>query len=119
MKRYIFLLALPYVVALSSYSCETNYLLVPDLNCGKDLYRIEFKGKLWTACDPKEACEDLAAALNEAHEQRTHPKNEITGETDDEGKLLYWKTANPEKQIRRPEPFDYDGACRGSCSEDK
>ena len=90
--KYAWLLVLPYVVTVTTYSFTssgypryTNYR-VDEIN---------FHGN-------KEQAEDLAAALNEAHERRTHTKNEITGVTDDKGKLLYWKGTTD---------FNYPTAC--------
>lgn len=55
MKRYLWLLALPYVVTVSSQSTLGWYYKVGNAPClGSLTY-----------------CEDLSAALNEAHERRT------------------------------------------------
>lgn len=91
MKRFYWLLALPYVAQGSPQAYLKDNVLyeggyhVGSIECGLN----------------KEECEDLAAALNEAHSRRVS----------EEAKNLYWKPAKPEKEIKRPEPFDYKSAC--------
>lgn len=133
MRRLAWLLALPYVVRMSSFPCPSRTYEIRLPECGKEIYHIEFKGKGWSGCDPKETCEDFAAALNEAHERRTekllvHREKEPAFEE----QYLHWKESKKAEWLNAtPVPckegskekncvgFDYKKACEGSCSEDK
>lgn len=131
MRRLVWLLALPYVVVSSrtittsgKYEFWTTYTHVSKsdnkfgfMECGND----------------KDLCDDLAAALNEAHERRTekllvHREKEPAFEE----QYLHWKESKKAEWLNAtPVPckegskekncvgFDYKKACEGSCSEDK
>jgi hypothetical protein len=79
MKRWAWLLALPWAVSVDTGPCSGEsglYAWVSSLPyCGK-IY-ISFNGKYELLCDGEDACQDLAAALNEAHE-RLHPTRTVT-----------------------------------------
>ena len=59
--KWALLLALPYVVTVSTYEYERVYE-VGDIRCGWDVMAFAPK--------PQPECEDLAVALNEAHSHR-------------------------------------------------
>lgn len=80
MKRFYWLLALPYVVKVS-YSIPKN---IPT-------YSVELMPRYEFGCgQDKDFCEDLAAALNEAHE-RNNPKGHGVWEKYPKKEDLYWK----------------------------
>lgn len=88
MKLPLWMLALPWVVAVSTdttcihrsacsdngtgYSMCLAVILPPD--CGpRQLIHLDYDGNERLSCVDKESCEDMAYALNEAHEKRTRP----------------------------------------------
>lgn len=93
MKRFYWLLALPYVVQGSPQAYLKDNILyeggyhVGSIECGLN----------------KEECEDLAVALNEAHEWRLYPNGRIDPGPQTQ---FYWK----DSQGKKPK-FDYKSAC--------
>lgn len=92
-NKWIWLLALPWYVVDSSHvyhsASGTTDVIVHSWN---------IQGE---ECNTKEYCEDLAAALNEAHERREKNKSQ-------------YKHDWGEKKIHRPEQkpiFNYKAAC--------
>lgn len=57
-------------------------------------------GELATTCKTAELCGYIVSTMN--HNDKMFPQTDV-----------------PKKNPKWQEPFDYDGACRGSCSEDK
>lgn len=68
MKRWLFLLAVPYVVV--SPDGPKNCIDYDGKMVACLPFRLGFKGNILKACVSEEECQDLAFALNEAHEKR-------------------------------------------------
>ena len=105
--KYAWLLALPYVVAIDKRPpCGKDPFLIQVANCGEKTYWVK---NVYFYKD-KEMAEDFAAALNEAHSRRESPPKD-----------LYWKDCPSCNQTSdmAPKGFDFQKACKGSCTEDK
>ena len=65
MKRFAWLLVLPYVVVVDTFN--------PSYPFGYTIIHVEgTKNDGWFNCNDQDSCSDLAAALNEVHERRTN-----------------------------------------------
>jgi hypothetical protein len=91
-NRFAWLLVLPYVVVQATGPMNCIDSSAHAAHCVSP--RIDFKGKAWLGCDPLETCEDVADALNDAHERRTHVSSIKDVETSQDTNSLYWKDSN-------------------------
>lgn len=96
MNRFAWILAVPYVVIMSTQETGAPYELTLN-GKGERVYFVS-----------KDVAYDVAAALNEAHEHRTILSAPQT-----------W-SGNPKKRVPSTTKFDYKSACgQSDCGADK
>lgn len=133
MKRWIWLLTVPYVVTMSTQGVDchliyaANWMDAASMKCNGEEMRYDVIGLSFPSQE-KETAEDLAAALNEAHAKRAQPKEAPQLEDVERcvGKCLaqmkdgtlrtgggYKDPGSPPAYDRLPadKPFDYKSAC--------
>ena len=74
MKKWIWLLAFPYVVHIGKGTYTEGNISITDVTC------VTHNGIGIDCGNDKETCEDMAESLNEAHERRNigHPCHDLT-----------------------------------------
>lgn len=108
MNRWIWLLALPYVVVQSSPCVEYSNIAVmtypEQRDCLKHGTRYEVFGMSFVN---KEDADDLAAALNYAHERRTEEAEEPTywaGKESEKSRFILPVTPDDKTQVIKEQP---------------